>query len=145
RAAPDGDAAVGVPLPGGVVRLDVALVNRGGAELTLDHDGGLGEPPGDVAELKTDVLGDVGRFPGCAVGCRAPGQRFRRQVGVQQRGAVGHGGADVEDGGQRFVHDVDQADRLLGDVPVDGGDGGDGVALVEHLLARQDVAAQVPQ
>ncbi len=46
---------------------------------------------------------------------------------------------------QRLVVDVDQRQRLLGDVRVDGGDGGDGVALVEHLVAGQAVAAQVAQ
>ena len=46
---------------------------------------------------------------------------------------------------QYLVIDLDQRQRLLGGGGVDRGDGGDRMALIEHLLARHDVARDVPE
>ena len=46
---------------------------------------------------------------------------------------------------QYLVIDLDQRQRLLGGGGVDRGDGGDRVALIERLLARHDVARDVPE
>ena len=61
---------------------------------------------------------------------------------MQQGGAVLHGSADVDDGFQRFVVNVDQGQGRFGDVGVVGGNGGDGVAPVERLVAGQEVVAE---
>ena len=62
---------------------------------------------------------------------------------MEQRRAVDHRVAHVEHRGQDFVLDLDQLDRVLGDVVVGRGDGGHGVALVEHLV-RGDHVVQHP-
>ena len=61
-AGPDGDLAVGIPVSGRGVRLDVALVDRRRIELSLDDDVRFFEPFDDVAFLENKVLGDVGVF-----------------------------------------------------------------------------------
>ncbi len=70
---------------------------------------------------------------------RAAGERrgvAGAQVVVQDRRAVGHRLAHVEDRRQHLVLDLDQVEGVLGDVRVGRGDGGDGVAAVQHLLGR---------
>ena len=59
---------------------------------------------------------------------------------MQHRRAYGHGLFDGEDGGEDVVIDVDELERLLGDVETGGTNGGDGVALVQHFVAGQRVA-----
>ena len=67
---------------------------------------------------------------------------------MQDGRAVDHRLAHVQHRRQDLVLDLDQVERVLGDVGVDGGDGGDGVADVEHLVGGQEVllgSAQVGQ
>ena len=52
---------------------------------------------------------------------------------------------DVDDVRQHLVIDRDQRQRLVGDRLAGRGDGGDRMALIEHLLARHDVARHVPE
>ena len=59
-------------------------------------------------------------------------------------GRVGlHGVPDLKDRIEHFVLDVDQLDGLGGDVRIDGRYGGDRVAVVVDLAARQHVGALV--
>jgi hypothetical protein len=67
------------------------------------------------------------------------------QVVVQHRRAVDHRLPHVEHGRQHLVLDVDQLDRVLGDVRVGGADGGDSVALEQRLLAGHDAVEEVRQ
>ena len=92
------------------MRLDVALVHGLGVEGALDHEIGLGEARRDVADRELDPLGDVGglvrrRLDACG-----------EQVLVQQRRVVRHRLDDVDHVRQRLVLDLDQLERLLGDV-----------------------------
>ena len=50
----------------------------------------------------------------------------------------------AEHRGQLFVFDLNEVQRLLGDVWAGGGDGGDGVPFVQRLVGSQDVVAEKP-
>jgi hypothetical protein len=71
--------------------LDIALVDRLGLELTLDHHVGLGEAFVDVAPGEGDALCDVGRLIGLRV------EPVSAQVVVQDRRIVPHRLVDVDD------------------------------------------------
>ena len=136
---PDLGLAVGVPAGQAGVRLDIGLVHRGGLELLLDHHVGLGEAGVEVADLELETLRDVGRL------------RRRRldaagdHVVEQQRRVVRHRLVHVDDVRQHFVVHLDQRRRLIGDRGAGGRDRGHRVALVQRLLARHDVARDVPE
>ncbi len=134
---PDLDLAV---LGGGRqrrVRLDIALVHGLRGVVLLDHHLGLGEGRLGVALLELDALGDVRRLGGRRIG--ALGQ----EVVVQDRRVGLHRLGDVDDVRQHLVVDLDQRQRLLGDRLRHRGDGGNGMALIERLLARHDVARDI--
>ena len=61
----------GPPVGGGGVGLDVALVHRGGAVLSLDHDVGLPEPGLQVAFLEHESVGHVAGLLGVFFGAQA--------------------------------------------------------------------------
>ena len=114
--------------------LDVALVRHRGLELALDDHVGICEACIQVAldelQMRRRVAGVV------ALGA----VHFARvQAVVEQRRAVDHGFADIEDRRQQLVLDVDQLEGVLGDVVVGRGDGCYRVALVEHLGRGDDV------
>ena len=129
-----------VPQRGRSVRLDVPLVHRRRPKLALDHqvrrrERGRGVPllieetAGDVAGTLADPLAEL----------------LGVDILVEDRRVVPHRGQHVQHRRERFVLDADQLRGLLGDVDVVGSDGGDGVTLVEHLLVREHVRAQVHQ
>ena len=65
-----------------------------------------------------------------------------RQVVVQKRRAVAHGVGRGQHAAAATSYSTSiRPSGFLGDVRAGGGDGGDGVALVEHLAAGQDIAA----
>ena len=130
-------AAVVVPQRGGVVRLDIALMDGCRIEGALDDDVGLGEAFLAVADLPLEMLRDVRG----GVGLLPVFLGF--QVVVQQRGIAAHGLRGGHRRAERLVFDLDQFGGLLGDVEVDRGDCGYGVALVERLAVGQDVAVDV--
>ena len=131
-AGPDGHPALGRPDGRGGVGFDVSLVDRLGLELTLDYHVGLGKALLDVAQLVLDVAGDVALDPGVL----APGEAGHPEMGshvvVEDGGVVVQGVVQGQHGGQHFVVHFDELGRLVGDVGVDGGYRGDGVALVEE-------------
>ena len=99
---------------------------------------GRGEAGLDVADLELNPLGDVRGFA-------RRGHDAARDHVLKQQWSIGlHRRIDVDDVRQHFIIDFDQPQRLLGDRLAGRGDGGDGVALVEDLLARHDVARHVP-
>ena len=116
------------------MRLDVALVGHRRPVLALDDEVGGGEARLHVALLVVDVQRDVrGRVARGAV-------RLGRAARLVEDGrAVEHGVADVHDVRQDLVLDVDQGQRVLRGVLVDGRHGGDGVPDVEHAVAREHV------
>ena len=72
---------------------------------------------------------------------------MRAAAGVRARGRAAPPLASASTGsktrGQRLVLDLDQLDRLGGDVGIDGGDRGDLVAELAHLVAlEREVVAQ---
>ena len=121
------------------MRLDVCLMHGGGLEFVFDHDVGFLKAGVHVAHGEFQDFGDVGRL----------GRRRFHTAGdhvlEQQRGVGGHRFIDVDDVRQHLVFDLDQGDRLFGDGVADRGDGGDGMAFVIDLLARHDVARDVPE
>ena len=132
-AGPDADLPVGVPHSGGVVRLDVALVHRRGGVLALDDNVGLGEALLHVAFLVTEMGCYVAGLIGYLAHGRSP------QLLVQQWRAVLHRLAHVYDSRKHLVINLNQRDGRLGNVGVDGGDGGHRVALEQRLVAGQHV------
>ena len=133
----DGGVAVGVVNSDRVVRLDIPLMHHRGLEAALDHEVGLAEAVFDVTALELDMGGDVGLLVG-AVFLVAE----RRQ---QDRRARRHRVLDRHHRRQHLVVNLDEAQRLLGDMRAGRGDGGDRMAVVEHLAAREDVARQMMQ
>ena len=67
------------------------------------------------------------------------------QVVVQDRRIRRHRRFDIDNERQHFVLHVDQLQRFIGDRLSRGGDGGDGVALIQRLAARHDVQRQVAE
>ena len=136
---PDLGLSVMVEAGGAGMRLDIGLVHRGGLELLLDDDISFGKAGIDIADLKLDPLGDVG----------GPGRRRLDAAGdlvLEEQWRVRiHRLVHIDDVRQHFVIDVDQRSGFLGDTLVNRGDGGDGVALIERLLACHDVARDVPE
>ena len=64
---------------------------------------------------------------------------------MQQWRVRRHRRLDIDDVRQHLVLDLDQLERLGGDNWRGGGDGGHRVALVQHLVARHDIARQVAE
>ncbi len=64
---------------------------------------------------------------------------------MQDRRVAAHRVLDVDDVRQHLVLDLDQVERLLGDRRRDRGDGGDRMAVIQHLAARHAVARQVAE
>ena len=60
---------------------------------------------------------------------------------VQLRRAIGHRLVHVQHGIEDLVLDLDEVERVLGDVLVGGADSGHGVAGVEHLVRSEHVVA----
>ena len=121
------------------MRLDIGLMHGGGIVLALDDDVRFLKAGLPVAEREGDFLGDVGGLG--RLGADAGGE----QIVEQQRRAIRHGGFGVDDVRQHFILDVDQRDRRVGDGRGGGGDGGEGVALIEHLAARHAVQRHVAE
>ena len=121
------------------MRLDVALVDRRGAEAPLDDDLRRGEALRGVALGEVDALGDVrglGRPRLDAVGA---------QVVVEDGRARLHRVLDVDHVRQHAVAHVDELERLARDRVGGRRHGRHGMAVVERLLARHDVARDVAQ
>ena len=125
------------------VRLDVALVGRPAPIMLLDDLIGLRKSLLDVADIEIVALRDVGRAVGLEADLGREHRIQRVQLLVQDRGIGMHRRIDVGDVRQDLVVDLDQAQRATGDGGADGGDGGDRVTVVERLLARHDVVADV--
>ena len=121
------------------MRLDIALMHRLGGVLALDDDVGVLEAGLGVALLEGHDLGDVRRLGRLRID--AGGEH----VVVQNGCVVGHRRFDVDDERQHVVLHVDQRQRLIGDRLRGGGDGGDGMAFVQRLAARHDVAGQIAE
>ncbi len=121
------------------MRLNVALMHRSGLELLLDDDIGLGKPGFEIADLEFQLLGDVGRLG------RHRFDAARDHVLEQQRRVGRHRRVDIDDVRQHLVIDRDQRQRLFRGGGIGRGDGGDGMALIKHLLARHDVARHMPE
>ena len=137
--APQLALAVGVEARDAGLRLDIGLVHRRGLERHLDDLVGLREARVDVADLVLDALGDVRRL------ARRRVDAARDHVLEQERRVRRHRLVDVDHVRQHLVVDLDQRERLVRDRSAGGGHGGDRMALVEHLLARHDVARHVPE
>ena len=121
------------------VRLDVTLMHCLGTVVALDDDLGLGKARSRVTFLELDALGDVRRRGGRRIGA------LGHHAFVQDRRTGLHRVGDVDDVRQHLVVDLDQSQRLLGDGLRNCRDGSHGVAFVERLLARHDVARDVLQ
>ena len=133
-----GEPAFGIVGDAGL-RFDIALVNRLGVEFPLDDDIGLGKALFDIAELAFETGGDVRRFR--RLGLHALGEL----VFVEDRRIGLHRVAHVDHVGQHFVIDLDQLQRRTGDGIAGGGDGGDRMAVIEHVFARHHVARDVAE
>ena len=111
------------------MRLDIALMHRAGGEGALDHDLGLLEAFRDVALLDFELAGDVGDLALELVELVQD-----RRIGLERV-------IDLDHPGQHFVIDLDQRAGFGCDRLGSGGDGRDGVAGEQRLLARHHVAA----
>ena len=121
------------------MRFDVALVHRLGGVVALYHDLGQLEAGVGVALHIVNALGDVRRLG------RHRLHALGDQMVVQQRCTVLHRLGDVDDVRQHLVLDLDQRQGRIGNGVGGGRDRGDGMALIERLLAGHDVARDVAQ
>ena len=106
------------------MRLDITLVHHHGVELALDDDIGLFEALCDIALLELQaaryIAGLAGiRAPGEPIDHLPPGERL-----VEQRAIVLHRLMYREEGFEELVVHLDEAQGLLGDMWVRGGEGG---------------------
>ena len=136
---PDLALAVGVDAGDRGVRLDVGLVDRRGLELLLDDHVGLGKAGVEIADREFEPLGNVGGLG------RRRLDAASDHVLEQERRIGLHRLVDIDDVRQDLIVDLDECCRLFGRAAVGRRDGGDRVALVERLLARHDVAGDVPE
>ncbi len=127
-AGADHQAVVGVEPADDDVRLDGGVLLARRAVLALHDEVGLLEALLDVAQLAVDVAGEVAR-----------GVLDARRVGlvVDHRRAPVHRVLHVEHGRQHLVLHLDAPQRLLGDGPRVGRDGGHAVADVPDLGVEQ--------
>ena len=119
--------------------LDVPLVNGYGVELALDHEVGSGEAGLHVSLDLPEVLSDVA-LPFSRLSHLGGAESF-----VQDGSAVGHALGGGQDGTEHLVLDDDLVGGLFGDVRARGGNGGDGVALVQGLVVGEHVVAEVAE
>ena len=117
------------------VRLDVPLVDGTGLEVPLDDHIGLGKAVVHVAEREGHAARDVGRR------IRRRIVAVRAQEIVHDRCVGAHRLVDVDDPGQWFVVDVDEFQRGFSGLCGRRRHCRDGMARVECLVARHDVAA----
>ena len=132
---PHRQVAVGVPKGGGVLRLDVALVDGTGVEFPFDDEIGFLEGFLHVALFVNETVGDVAVLVGGLA------ELGGGELVVQQGRVVLHGIQHVGGGGQDFIIDLDQGGGFLGDVHRIGGHAGDGMAAEQSLGAGEDVVA----
>ena len=116
-----------------------------GGELALDDDVGFPKAFLHVAVLELNAERNVALHLGIVPPLQKSEGRPCGHVFMQQ-GRVGpHRVAESEHRGQHVVFDVDQAERLLGDVGAGRSDRGHGVALIEDLRPREDVLGKHPR
>ena len=122
---------VAVPLRDDRSRLDRYPVRRVGEVASPDHDVRIGHRGIGIA-LDDRRVGDP-------VAVAAEGRRRLEAlpVLVDERRVVSECRLDVTDGRQRLVLDLDQSDGLIRDLPGQGRDPGENVALEAHLLLRE--------
>ena len=137
--APDLDLAVLGIFGDRGVRLNIALMDRLGGEGAFDGRVGVREALADIAEFEFHALGDVGR----ALGRRS--HPFGEQIVMEDRRVLGHRLLHVDDVGQRLVGDLDELGGAARGGGARRGDGGDGVTVIEGLIARHDVGGQVAE
>ncbi len=82
------------------MRLDIALVDRGGRELAFHHDRGCCKPGGDITIFKQDPLGDIRRLVADRLA-----ELHCPDVFVQNGCVRFHRVANVENHGKWFVFD----------------------------------------
>ena len=111
-AAPDRHPAIPVPERGSVVKLDVALVNGLGVELTLHHVVRLGKCLSHVSHSVLEVAGYVADL------VRLLTKFFGLQVIVQERSAFPNSVQDCGHGFEDLIFDVDEINGFLGHVGV---------------------------
>ena len=121
------------------MRLDIGLVHRLAGIAALDRDLGFLPALREIALHEGDALGDVRRRARLRI------DALRIEVVVQDRRVRPHRVLDVDDVRQYLVLDLDQVERLLGDPRLGRRHRRDGVAFIEHLVARHAVARQVAE
>ena len=121
--------------------LDVSLVDGFGLEFPLDDGVRLAESLLEIASFELDKAGDVALHAGVLAANEALRNLPGGQVVVEQRSVGFHGVDRGQHNRERLVVDLDQLKRLFGDVRAGGGHGGDGMALVEHLVAGEQILA----
>ncbi len=131
RAAADHQAVVFVPIGDDDVRLDVRLLHLGHAVLALEDVVGFGKALLHVADVDADVRRQV------AAGVGAGKIDVFRLV-VQDRRPGLHRLRRIEQGRQRLVLDLDQLERLLGDLLALGGHESHPVANEAHASVQRE-------
>ncbi len=122
-------------------------MHRLGIKLPLDDDGGFLEAFFHVPKLMLDVAGDVALLAGVLPPGKALHPESGRHIVMQERRIRLQGVLDGQHGRQHLIVDSDELEGLLRDVAVGGGDGRDGVPLVQRLLEGQNVCrdhARIP-
>ena len=138
-AGPDVNLIVGPPLHGRGLRLQVSLMDHRGCKLTLDNCVGCRvtgfQVAARVAEMLREVCRLIADFP------HGDGAQLREENGR----VVCHGLPHIQHRFEDLVLYIDQADSLLSDVDACRRHRGDGMAVVQDLVLRQHIGAQIPQ
>ena len=112
--------ALGVVARDRGVHLHLVLADLGAIVGRLAHQIGVGERLLDIAELEEHVAFEIAGL-----------------LGVQRHGARRERVGRREIGRQLLHFHPDERERRLGGGVIDGGDGGDRLAAIAHLVARQ--------
>src|SRR5580692_2328081 len=118
--------------------LDIALMHGRGLERHLDDLVGRRETCLKIAQLVFDPFRNIG-------GPRRRLDPAGDQVGKQEWRIWLHRLIDVDDMRQHLVVYCNQRQRLVGDRLAGSRHRGHGMALIEHLFARHDVARHMPE
>ena len=122
------------------MRLDIGLVHRLGRVAAARSMTSASLKPASTSPLAKVTR--LAMFDGLVgFGSTPAVKRSSCSTGASGRHRV----LDIDDVRQYLVLDLDQVERLLGDRRRGRGDGGDGVALIQHLVARHAVARQVAE
>ena len=130
-------------MSGGVLSFNIALVNPGGGELTLNDEIGFLEPGFNITKLELGPSSHVALLPGVRTRIESKGHDPGGLIRMDQRRIRLHSFTSVQHRSQHLIVHFNERKGLLRDVLGIGGYGSNGVALVESLVPGHDIVTEM--